>query len=58
MERHEFSRIKCLLLMVYSPKDIAGEVWMTINKTLQEIREGEIKTLRFPKKPELSDFTD
>jgi hypothetical protein len=58
MERHEFSRIKCLLLMVYSPKDIAGEVWMTINKTLQEIREGEIKILRFPKKPELSDFTD
>ncbi len=58
MGRQEFSRLKCLLLMVYSPKDIEGEVWMTINKTLQEMREGEIKTLRFPKNLEISDFTD
>jgi hypothetical protein len=58
MVRQEFSSLKCLLLTVYSSKDIEGEVWMTINKTLQEMREGEVKTLRFPKNPEISDFTD
>jgi hypothetical protein len=58
MERQEFSRLKCLLLTVYSPKDIEGEVWMTINKTLQEMREGEVKTLRFQKKSEISDYAD
>jgi hypothetical protein len=56
--RQEFSSLKCLLLTVYSLKDLEGDVWIMINRTLQEMREGEIKTLIFPEIQEISDFKD
>jgi hypothetical protein len=45
--RQEFSKLKCLLLTVHSPKDLEGDVLVMIKRTLQEMREGEIKTLLF-----------
>jgi hypothetical protein len=41
----EFSKLKCLLLPVHSPKDLEGDVLGLIKKALQEMREGEVKTL-------------
>jgi hypothetical protein len=56
--RQEFSKLKGLLFSVHSPEDLEGDVLGMIHRTLQEMGEGEIKTLRFPKNPEISDFTD
>jgi hypothetical protein len=43
--RQEFSKLKCLLLSVHSPKDLEGDLLGLIKKTLQEMGEGEVKTL-------------
>jgi hypothetical protein len=43
--RQEFSKLKCLLLSVHSPKDLEGDVLGLIKKALQEMGEGEVKTL-------------
>jgi hypothetical protein len=56
--RQEFSKLKCLLFSFHSPKDLEGDLLGRINRALQEMKEGEVKTLRFPKNPEISDFTD
>jgi hypothetical protein len=45
MGRQEFSKLKCLLLSVHSPKDLEGDVLGLIKRTLQEMREGEVKTI-------------
>jgi len=45
MGRQEFSKLKCLLLSVHSPKDLEGDVLGLIKRTLREMREGEVKTL-------------
>jgi hypothetical protein len=44
--RGEFSKLKCLLFSVHSPKDLEGNLWGLIRKTLQEMKEGEVKTLK------------
>ncbi len=54
----EFSKLKCLFLSVHSPKNLEGDLLGLIKKTLQEMREGEVKTLRFLKKSEISDYAD
>jgi len=56
--KQEFSKLKCLLLSVHSPKNLEGDLLGLIKKTLQEMREGEVKTLRFLKKSEISDYAD
>jgi hypothetical protein len=43
--RQEFSKLKCLLLSVHSPKSLEGDVLGLIKRTLQEMREGEVKTI-------------
>ena len=45
MEGGEFSRLKCLLFSVHSPKKLGGDVLGLIKKALQGMREGEVKTL-------------
>ncbi|OGP94025.1 MAG: hypothetical protein A2157_08350 [Deltaproteobacteria bacterium RBG_16_47_11] len=46
MGRGEFSKLKCLFFSVHSPKDLEGNLWGLIRKTLQEMKEGEVKTLK------------
>ena len=41
----EFSKLKCLLLPVHSPKKLEDDVLGLIKKALQGMREGEVKTL-------------
>ena len=43
--RQEFSKLKCLILSVHSPKDLEGDLLGLIKRTLQEMREGEVKTI-------------
>ncbi len=43
--RQEFSRLKCLLLPIRSAKDLKAEILGLIKKTLQGMREGEVRTL-------------
>jgi len=43
--RQEFSKLKCLLFSVHSPKNLERLIWGLIKKTLQEMREGEVKTI-------------
>jgi hypothetical protein len=45
--RQEFSKLKCLLFSFHSPKDLEGDLLGRINRALQEMKEGEVKTLRF-----------
>ncbi len=45
MGREEFSGLKCLLFSVHSPKKLGGDVLGLIKKTLQGMKEGEVKTL-------------
>ncbi|OGP74583.1 MAG: hypothetical protein A2V86_11920 [Deltaproteobacteria bacterium RBG_16_49_23] len=54
----DFSKLKGLLIPIRSPKDLEGPLFDSAKKTLDEMEEGEVKTLRFPKNPEISDFTD
>jgi hypothetical protein len=44
-ERQEFSKLKCLLLSIHSPKDLEADIMGLINRTLQKMKEGEVKTL-------------
>jgi hypothetical protein len=43
--RQEFAKLKCLLLSVQSPKNLEGDVLGLIKRTLQGMREGEVKTI-------------
>jgi hypothetical protein len=43
--RQEFAKLKCLLLSVHSPKSLEGDVLGLVKRTLQEMREGEVKTI-------------
>jgi hypothetical protein len=45
MGRQEFSKLKCLLLSIHSPKNLVGDVLGLIKKALHGMREGEVKTL-------------
>jgi len=47
MEGSSFSKLKCLLLPIQSQQDLHADVSDVIEKTLQEMREGEVRTLRF-----------
>jgi hypothetical protein len=47
----EFSRLKCLLLFLFSPKKLEGDVLGLINTTLREMKEGEVKTLSIQSHP-------
>jgi len=39
------TKLKCLLLPIYSQKDLEGDIPYLIKATLQEMKEGEVKTL-------------
>jgi len=45
IERQEFSKLKCLLLSVHSPKNLETDVLGLIKRRLQEMGEGEVKTI-------------
>jgi hypothetical protein len=45
MESRGFSKLKCLLLSIRSQKDLEGDVLGLIKKALQEMKEGEVKTV-------------
>jgi hypothetical protein len=45
MEGEGFSKLKCLLLSIRSPKDFEGDILGLIKKALQEMKEGEVKTV-------------
>ena len=45
IESRESTKLKCLLLPIYSQKDLEGDVSYLIKTTLQEMKEGEVKTL-------------
>lgn len=47
MESMGFTKLKCLLLPVHSPKDLEGDVSGLIKTTLKEMTEGSVKTLSF-----------
>jgi hypothetical protein len=41
----DLSKCKCLFITVHSPKDLEGERFNLIKKTLEEMEEGNVKTL-------------
>lgn len=45
MESKGLTKLKCLLLPINSPKDLKGDLLKLIKTTLQEMTEGEMKTL-------------
>jgi len=45
MESRGFSKLKCLLLSIPSQKDLEGDILGLIKKALQEMKEGEVKTV-------------
>jgi hypothetical protein len=45
IESGGITKLKCLLLPIYSKKDLEGDIPYLIKATLQEMREGEVKTL-------------
>jgi hypothetical protein len=45
MENRGFTKLKCLLLPITFPKDLEGDLLNLIKTTLQEMTEGELKTL-------------
>jgi hypothetical protein len=45
LESKGFTRLKCLLLPIHSPKDLEGNLSDLIKTTLQEMAEGGLKTL-------------
>ncbi|MBM4350062.1 MAG: hypothetical protein FJ106_09295 [Deltaproteobacteria bacterium] len=45
MENKEFTRLKCLLLPIYSQKDLEVDISYLVKTTLQETKEGEVKTI-------------
>src|SRR5512136_1124855 len=45
MESTGLTKLKCLLLPIYSPKDLEGDLLKLINTTLGEMPEGELRTV-------------
>jgi hypothetical protein len=45
MKSGRFSQLKCLLLRVQSQRDVGKEIMDLIEKNVQEMAEGEVKTL-------------
>jgi hypothetical protein len=45
LESEEFSKLKCLLIPVRSPKDLEDDRVHLIKKTLDEMEEGKVKTI-------------
>jgi len=45
MESRWLTKLKCLLLPIHSQKDLKGDISYLIKTTLQEMKEGEVKTL-------------
>jgi hypothetical protein len=45
IESRKSTKLKCLLLPIYSKKDLEGDLSYLIKATLQEMKEGEVKTL-------------
>jgi hypothetical protein len=45
MEIKALTKLKCLLLPIHSPKDLKEDLLKPIETTLQEMKEGELKTL-------------
>jgi hypothetical protein len=39
------TKLKCLLLPIYSQEDLEGDIPYLMKATLQEMKEGEVKTL-------------
>ena len=46
LESEDFSKLKCLLIAIHSPKDLEGDRFDLIKKTLDEMEEGRLKTLK------------
>lgn len=45
MESKGFSKLKCLLMAIHSPKDLEGDILDLLKKTSEEMTEGEVKML-------------
>ncbi len=45
MDSVGLAKLKCLLLPILSPKDLEGDLFKLINTTLEEMVEGELRTL-------------
>ena len=45
MESIGLTKLKCLLLPIHSPKDLEGDLLRLINTTLEEMAEGELRTV-------------
>ena len=45
MESRGFSKLKCLLLSIHFQKEFEGDILGLIKRTLQEMKEGEVKTV-------------
>jgi len=45
MESIGLTKLKCLLLPIHSPKDLKGDLLKLINTTLEEMAEGELRTV-------------
>jgi len=45
LEGEDFSKLKCLLIAIHSPKDLEGDRFDLMKKTLDEMEEGKLKTL-------------
>jgi len=45
IETKGFMNLKCILLPVYSMEDLEGDILHLIGRTLEEMREGEVKTI-------------
>jgi len=45
MKSRGFSKLKCLLLSIRSQKDLEGDILGLIKKAMQEMKEGEVKTV-------------
>jgi len=46
LESEEFSKLKCLVITIHSPKELEGNQFDMIKKTLDEMKEGEVQTLK------------
>ncbi len=58
LKTEDFSKLKCLLIPIHSPADLEGNLLDRAKKTLHEMEEGNLKTLKFLKNSEISDCTD
>jgi hypothetical protein len=45
MENKEVGKIKCLLIPIHSAKDLGADLFNLIHTTLQQMTEGELKTI-------------